>query len=261
MRVITWNVNSLKARLELVELLLDEVQPDLLALQELKLPTDQVPEAPFAARGYTIAVAGQRQYNGVLLASRGPLAAVTLGAPGEEGQARVVQGEVAGVRVVNVYCPQGAAADSDKFAYKLRFYDALCDWLAAQPGLERTLLVGDLNVARAPRDLWDPIGMAGVPTFHPEEHQRWDALLALGLRDVVEPRVPPGTYTFWDYRGLAFPLNQGMRIDHVLAGADLAGRVTRAEVLRGWRKKRGAPSDHAPVLVELASPAAPAEPR
>ncbi len=256
MRIVTWNCNSLNARAELVGEFLDAERPDVLALQELKLETGRVPSALFTDRGYHVAAHGQRAWNGVLLASRTPLTDVVCGLPdAEQGQSRVIAATTAGVRLVNVYAPQGQAVDSDKFPYKLAFYDALTTWLAARladPG--PLILLGDLNIAPAARDLWDPEGLAGVPSFHPLEHARLARLTDLGLSDLVAPRVPPGTYSFWDYRGAAFRMNQGLRIDHLYGNAAAADRVCEAHIGRDWRRKRGerTPSDHAPVGVTLA---------
>ncbi len=261
MRIVTWNVNSLKARAELVGRFLDEERPDLLAIQELKLPDERVPLHLFTDRGYHVAVHGQPRWNGVLLAARSPLADVHRGLPeADEGQARLIAARVDGLDVVNLYCPQGQSADAPAFAYKLRFYDALLAWLPRRRRPDHPLVVlGDLNIAPRPEDIWDPVAMAGVPSFHPEEHQRFRALLDLGLEDVVAPHVPPHTYTFWDYRAASFRFNRGMRIDHILAEPPVARRVARAWVGRDWRKKRDGltPSDHAPVFAELA----PASPR
>lgn len=255
MRIVTWNVNSLKARAEYVERFLDAEQPDVVALQELKLTDDAVPTALFTDRGYAIATHGQKQYNGVAIASKVGLDDVVRGLPdGDEGQSRLIAATVGGMRLVNLYCPQGGDADSEKFAYKLGFYDALLQWVGSLGSLEQVLITGDLNIAPEERDIWDPAAMAGVPSFHPEEHRRWAALCALGLVDVVAPRTKPRTFSFWDYRGMAFRFDQGMRIDHHLAGSAIAARVEAAGVMRAWRKKVDglAASDHAPVYVDLA---------
>lgn len=259
MRFVTWNVNSLKARQDLVALFLQEEAPDVLCLQELKLPTEAVPTALFAEAGYEVAVFGQPQWNGVLIASRHGLTDVHTGLPpADEGQARLVAATVAGVRLINLYCPQGQSVDSPKFPYKLAFYDALIDWLATSRG--PLVVTGDLNVAPAAEDIFDPIGFANQPSFHPEEHARWGRLLGLGLADAARPFLPPNTYTFWDYRAGAFNRNLGMRIDHFLVSEELVPRVRGAVVHRSWRKKRKladgdlAPSDHAPVALDLDLP-------
>ena len=255
MKIVTWNVNSLNAREELVARFLDAEAPDVLAIQELKIEEDQVPRDLFAARGYHLAIHAQRRWNGVLIASKTPLTDVMAGLPEAEGdEARVIAATTAGVRFVNLYCPQGQAVDSPKFPYKLSFYDALTRWLRGALAVDAPWVVlGDLNVAPHPEDIWDPVAFANVPTFHPDEHARWRELVSFGLADVVHPRVPAHTYTFWDYRGGAFHKRQGMRIDHVLASAPIDARVAEIAVLRDWRKKVAdlTPSDHAPLVVTL----------
>jgi len=254
-KIVTWNVNSLNARGELVGHFLDEEAPDVLAIQELKLDADSVPTDLFEARGYHVAYHAQKQWNGVLIASREPMHDVMAGLPAaEEGEARVIACTVGGVRLVNLYCPQGQRADSPKFAFKLRFFDALIAWLAdAMDPSAPWIVLGDINIAPHPEDVWDTAAFDGVPTYHPLEHERWGRLVDLGLEDVVRPRIEPGTYTFWDYRGGAFYKKKGMRIDHVLATAPAASRVSAAWVERDWRKKRHGltASDHAPVCVTL----------
>ncbi len=257
MKLVTWNVNSLNVRQEYVSGFLDRVQPDVLALQELKLETHKVPRELFESRGYHLAVFGQPQWNGVLIASKGPIEELQRGleVPGaEEIEARLLAVRTLGLTVVDVYCPQGQSVESPKFPYKLAFFDALVAWLSARFSPEEALvLLGDYNVAPAARDLYDPVGLAGVPSFHPEEHQRLEALRRFGLEDVCEPFLPAGTYSFWDYRGGAFRFNQGMRIDHIWVTPPLRDRVKGASVSRDDRKKRGelVPSDHAPVILEL----------
>lgn len=254
MKVVTWNVNSLNARAEFVQRYLDAERPDVLAMQELKLPDERVPREIFTSRGYDLVVHGQKQYNGVAIASLRPITASGHGLPGgDEDQSRLCWADIDGRRFVNLYCPQGASVDSDKFAYKLRFYDALIGWVRAN-ATAATVVLGDLNIAPEARDIWDPVAMEGVPSFHPAEHARWRELVGLGFEDVVRDRVPARTFSFWDYRGIAFRNNEGMRIDHVLMTAALAAHVRGAGVSRAWRKKLEglAASDHAPVWVDLA---------
>ena len=254
MRIVTWNVNSLKARRDYVAAYLDAAAPDILCMQELKLESHRVPRDLFESRGYHLAVHGQKQWNGVAIASRWPLSDVICGFEGEEGQSRLISARSAGIRLVNLYCPQGQSADSPKFAYKLRFFAALTQWLrrSCDPG-EPLALVGDLNIAPSAEDIWDPEGFAGVPSFHPREHEAWAELLAFGLSDAVRPHIPPGTYSFWDYRRARFRFNQGMRIDHHLLSAPLSARVSDAGVDRDWRKVRDGmkASDHAPVWIQV----------
>lgn len=228
----------------------------MLVLQELKLETHRVPTEIFTDRGYAVAVHGQKSWNGVLIASRLPLDDVQLGLPeAEQGQSRVIAASVAGIRIVNVYCPQGQSVDSDKFEYKLAFYDSLITSVGQTlENGEPFILLGDLNIAPEASDLWDASLFEGVPTFHPLELQRLARLFGLGLSDLVKPHIAKDTFSFWDYRGASFRFNQGMRIDHIFGNAPVAARVKTAWVARDWRKKRGdlTPSDHAPVGVEIA---------
>jgi exodeoxyribonuclease-3 len=254
-KLVTWNVNSLKARGDYVRHYLTDKAPDILCIQELKLEDQHVPIALFEEFGYHVAVFGQKQWNGVLIASREPITDVHRGLPaGDEGQSRLISARTAGLRVINLYCPQGQSADSPKFQYKLGFYAALTRWVADEVDLsEPVALVGDLNVAPGPDDVWSVEAFENVPTYHPLEHEAWRELVSLGLHDAVRPFVPPGTFTFWDYRGAAFRFNQGMRIDHLLVSEALKARVTGAFVDREFRKKIGelAASDHAPVGIEI----------
>lgn len=256
MRIVTWNVNSLKAREEFVGHFLDAMTPDILCLQELKLEASKVPTQLFESRGYELAIHAQKRWNGVLIASKSPLTDVTTGLPGgaEEGQARAIAATADGVRLLNLYCPQGQSVDSEQFPYKLAFYEALERWLRTEASPTDPLVVlGDLNVAPRPEDVYSVDAFAGIPSYHPEEHARWAKLIEFGLEDAVAPRVPAGTFSYWDYRGGAFHRNLGMRIDHILVTPQVAERVTAASVARDWRKKKQGltASDHAPVIVDL----------
>lgn len=255
MKIVTWNINSIKVRAEFVGMYLDKESPDVLCLQELKLSGDKVPRAVFEDRGYHLAVHAQKTWNGVLIASRQPIHDVIEGlGDAEEGQARMVVGTTHGIRIINLYCPQGQSADSPKFHYKLRFYEALREWIEDEVDLSvPTIVCGDLNIAPTADDIWDPFSMDGVPSFHPAEHEEWELLLELGLHDAVREHVAPGTYSFWDYRGGAFHRGMGMRIDHILVSEPLRSRVEGAWIDRNERKKKGdlKPSDHAPVGIVL----------
>ena len=264
---MTWNVNSLKAREEFVFDYLDEAQPDVVCLQELKLEEEAVPRERFEERGYEVAIHGQRQWNGVLIASKAPISNVSTGLPnGDDGQSRLIACDIKDsnktLKLVNLYCPQGQSEDSPKFQYKLKFYQALRKWIGEnyKPG-DNLLIVGDLNIAPLKTDVWDVGEFKNVPTYHPLEHEEWKQLLAFGLEDVVEPHIEPGQFTFWDYRGARFRQNQGMRIDHALATKSVAAWVTDAKIDREARKKRNgkAASDHAPVTVTI-DPTASAKP-
>jgi DNA polymerase I len=263
MQIMTWNVNSLKARGPFVFDYLDEAQPDVVCLQELKMETDAVPKELFEERGYEVAIHGQRQWNGVLIASKKSISNVTTGLPnGDEGQSRLIACEIKDgkqtLNLVNLYCPQGQAEDSPKFQYKLKFYQALRRWISEtyQPK-DNLLIVGDLNIAPLKTDVWDIGAFKNVPTYHPLEHDEWNKLISFGLDDVVVPHIEPGQFSFWDYRGARFRQNQGMRIDHALATKSVATWVTDATIDREARKKRKghAASDHVPVTVTLDSQA------
>jgi len=252
MRIVTWNINSLKAREEHVCAFLDEVCPSVLCMQELKLEDAQIDLDLFRSRGYHVSTWGQRTYNGVAIASRSPLEDVVIGVPEiEEDQRRVIVATIDGLRIVNLYCPQGQREDSPKFAYKLRFYDRLIEWVAANfKPTDPLIVTGDLNIAPRSCDIFDPFEFANVPSFHPLEHERWEKLLAWGLRDATEEWVEEGAFTFWDYRQRAFELNNGMRIDHFLVTDPVMARVQGARIHVEQRRKERA-SDHAPVELVL----------
>ncbi len=255
MRIVTWNVNSLKAREDFVRLFLEEESPDVLCLQELKLETSKVPAELFEDQGYHLAIHGQKSWNGVLIASKTPLEEVHRGLPeADQGQARAIAATTAGIRLLNLYCPQGQSVDSPKFPYKLAFLDALRTWLDnhASPA-EPLIVTGDLNVAPNPEDVWSVEAFEGVPSYHPEEHKRWAELLAFGLQDAGAQHLKPGTFTYWDYRGGAFHRGMGMRIDHHLVTEPILARISAVRVERDWRKKKQGltASDHAPVTLEL----------
>ena len=252
MRIVTWNVNSLKARGPHVADYLDTVRPDIIGLQELKMVDEAVPLELFEERGYHVATHGQKTYNGVAIASLAPLEDVQTGLEGgDEGQSRLIAATIDGVRIVNLYCPQGSDVDSPKFPYKLHFYEVLTRWMGeVLSSHEETVVIGDLNIAPLPDDVWDPEEMKDQVSCHPLEHAAWAKLLSLGLHDAAKPFLPSRTFTFWDYRQMSFRRKRGMRIDHVLVSEALQECVVGAEVHRDERKKER-PSDHAPLLVEL----------
>jgi exodeoxyribonuclease III len=251
LKIVTWNAFSLRARIDFLAAYLDAEQPDVIAIQEVKLEEHAVPVEVFESRGYHVAIHGQKQWNGVLIASKEPITDVSKGLPGgDDGQARLIAGTTFGVRFVNLYCPQGSSVSSPKFAYKLRFFDTLIDWLTANyTPTEPLCVLGDINIAPNPEDVYSVEKMSGVPTYHPLEHERWHKLLDWGLHDAVLPFVEPGKFSFWDYQRGAFHKNQGFRIDHLLVTEPLRKRVRDAFIQRPWRKKQGdlKPSDHCPV--------------
>lgn len=254
MKIATWNVNSLSVRLPQVLDWLQAQQPDLLALQETKLTDDKFPQAAIEAAGYASAFFGQRTYNGVALLSRAPLGDIRRNIPGfDDDQARLVAATVGDVRIVDAYFPNGQAPDSDKFAYKMRWLDALRAWLAAE--LERhpkLVLLGDFNIAPEDRDVYDPVALAGQIHCTPEERAQFRRLLDLGLFDAFRAfDQPDKSWTWWDYRNLAFRRNRGLRIDHVLASAALRPALRNCAIDKEPRRAERA-SDHAPVIATFA---------
>ncbi len=254
MRLATWNVNSLNVRLPQLLDWLQAQQPDALVLQETKLTDDKFPHAELAAAGWHSTWFGQKTYNGVALLARQVATDVVRNIPGfDDEQARVIAGTVAGVRVVGAYFPNGQAPDSDKFVYKMRWLEALREWLrselAAHPNLA---LMGDFNIAPEDRDVFDPVGMAGQIHCTDAERDHFRALVGLGLVDAFRQfEQAPRSWSWWDYRNLAFRKNQGLRIDHILLSQGLLPRLRACTVDKAPRRNER-PSDHAPVLADLA---------
>ncbi len=249
MMIASWNVNSLRVRLEHVCDWLQNRRPDVLGLQEIKLVTEAFPADAFEALGYHSAVLGQKTYNGVALLSRKPGEDIVCGIPGfDDDQSRVITASYAGIRVVNVYVPNGQSVGSEKFAYKMDWLDALHDYLATEMQAHPELLVmGDFNIAPDDRDVHDPEAWHGKVLCSDEERARLGRLFDLGLKDCFRLfEQPERVYSWWDYRNLAFRRKQGLRIDLILASDRLAGRCTESSVdIEPRRLER--PSDHAPV--------------
>lgn len=255
MKLATWNVNSVRVRLPQLLAWLAAAQPDVVCLQELKTEAGGFPLAALEAAGYACAVNGQKTYNGVALLARSPPAEIVPDIPGfSDDQRRVIAATVQDLRVVCVYCPNGQAVGSEKYAYKLRWFAALKDYLATELGRHPRLAVaGDFNVAPEDRDVHDPKAWEGQVHVSEPERAAWRALLELGLKDSFRLfQQPERIFTWWDYRMMAFRRNAGLRIDHVLLSAALAERCTAATVDKAPRKLER-PSDHAPALVELRS--------
>ena len=253
MKVATWNVNSLAVRLPQVLDWLAQHQPDALCLQETKLTDEKFPHAEFTAAGYAAQWFGQKTYNGVAWLTHTPAIDVVKNIPGfDDPQARVIAATVADVRLVGVYIPNGQDVDSDKFVYKLRWLTALRDWLEQEIARHPSLvLVGDYNIAPEDRDVHDPVTWAGQVLCTPEERAHFRGLLSLGLHDAFRLfEQPPKSWSWWDYRNLAFRKNQGLRIDHILISDALKSRVSACAIDKLPRKNER-PSDHAPVMVTL----------
>jgi exodeoxyribonuclease-3 len=253
--LVTWNVNSLRVRLEAVLRWLGEHGPDVVCLQETKVPDELFPHDPFRELGYQAVISGQKTYNGVAILSRRPIEAPRIGFDGvaAEEQKRLVAATVAGVRFVNAYVPQGSEVGSEKFAYKLDFLAQLRGYFERhhRPG-EPLVLVGDLNVAPAPEDVFSPAELEGQVSFHPAEREALEIVRAWGFRDQFRKFEPgAGFYSWWDYRQGAFRRNRGLRIDHVWATAPLDARAVECWIDREERAREKA-SDHAPVVAAFA---------
>lgn len=261
MKIATWNVNSVRTRLDHVIQWLADNPVEVLCLQETKVVDKDFPRSPLEALGYHLYIAGQKSYNGVALLSRTPLESVTAGFSPVLGEAisdldeqkRVITGVLNGVRIVNLYVPNGSEIDSEKYQYKLRWLSVLRDYLKALL-LEtpHVLVCGDFNVAPDDRDIYNPIGKDKHIMASPVERQALEqAVLASGFIDAFRKfNSEPGQFSWWDYRSAAYSRNSGWRIDHHYlspALTDKAIACTIDRTPRGWEK----PSDHTPVIVEL----------
>jgi exodeoxyribonuclease III len=256
MRLATWNVNSVTARVPRLVDWLTATRPDVVCLQETKCSAEAFPYDAVRPLGYEVAAHGDGRWNGVALLSRVGVTDVTRGLRNEPGfpapEARAVGATCAGVRVWSVYVPNGREPGHDHYAYKLAWLTALRDTTADElPGHSAYVMCGDFNVAPTDDDVWDPSVFVGSTHVTPPERAALADLLALGLRDVVpRPLKYDRPFTYWDYRAGMFHRNEGMRIDLVYASEPLADAVTDAYVDREARKGKG-PSDHAPVVVDV----------
>jgi exodeoxyribonuclease-3 len=257
MRIATWNVNSINARLERVLEWLTEETPDVVCLQEIKCVDEKFPRDPIEALGYNVETHGQKSYNGVALLSKFPLEDVRRGLPGDEDDAQAryieaVMGAPTPIRVASIYLPNGNPVDTDKFPYKLGWMARLYHHAAELLTLEEPLaLAGDYNVIPTPADADKPEAWIGDALFQPESRAAHRALTFLGLTDAhLAVGEDPHAYTFWDYFRDNFARNRGIRIDHVLLSPQAADRLIASEVSKAVRG-RDKPSDHAPVIVTL----------
>jgi exodeoxyribonuclease-3 len=255
LRIATWNVNGLRARQDFLLAWLRAREPDLVALQELKLSDAQFPYDAFEAAGYQALVHGQKSWNGVAVLSRKPLELRQAGLPGQEDfGARLVMAEVEGLRFASLYCPNGKHTGHEDFPKKLGWFDALAGYLASQRADEPLVLAGDFNVCPTGLDSWDEERLAGEIFHTDEERGRFRRLLDWGLRDLYREKHPEGRdFSWWDYRGGAFHRGHGLRIDFLLGTEPVAARLESIEIDREWRKKHDGltASDHAPVMAEL----------
>jgi len=284
MRIATWNVNSLKARQEAVENWLARAAPDVLLMQETKLPDQDAPVMAFAMRGYELVHHGEGRWNGVAIAARQGLgigglvtnfglggvrdsSAGSTASVGEEDfdpldEARMVSAFVGGVRVASLYAPNGRAVGSPFYDGKLAWFDRLRQWLgdACHPG-EDIVIGGDFNLAPTDDDVWDPAVVHGGTHVSEPERAAFRRLLDWGLVDAYRQIHPEtGRYSWWDYRAGMFHKNFGMRIDHLLVTASVAERLIDAEIDREARKGPPVPSDHAPVTIDLDAAGQPFDP-
>jgi exodeoxyribonuclease III len=257
MKIATWNVNSVNARLETVLAWFREAQPDVACLQEIKCVDERFPTEAFERLGYNAVVHGQKSYNGVALLSKTPLEDVRKGLPGDDGDdhARYIEAVVSGpdpVRVASIYLPNGNPIGTDRFEYKLAWMDRLNARARSLLALEeRFVLTGDYNVIPEPEDADNPASWMGDALFQPETRAAWRALKWLGLTDAyAEVDGTPGGYTFWDYQAGAWPKNHGIRIDHLLLSPQAADHLASVVIHRAARAK-DKPSDHVPVVAEL----------
>ena len=253
MKLATWNVNSIKVRLPQLLDWLAAARPDVLCLQEIKTEEAKFPRAEIQAAGYQTAVSGQKTYNGVAILSVQPQGEASTGIPGfQDEQKRVIASTIDGVRVVCLYCPNGQAVGSEKYDYKLRWFAALKDYVASELSRNPRLVVaGDFNVAPEDRDVHDPKAWEGQVHVSEPERAAWRALLELGLTDSFRLfEQPEKSFSWWDYRMMAFRRNAGLRIDQILLSPDLAARCTACNVDKSPRKHER-PSDHAPVIAEF----------
>lgn len=265
MRIATWNVNSIRTRVDRVVDWMVREDVDVLAMQEIKCKPEQFPAEAFESQGYELAIHGFDQWNGVAIASRSPIEGVETSFPdmpgfrkGVEGpdqpqEARAIGAVIDGVRLWSLYVPNGRALGDPHYTYKLDWLAALAEYARGETTAHPEVpfaLMGDFNIAPFDQDNGDPAVVEGISTHvSPPERQAFFALESAGVTDVVRPRVPEG-YTYWDYKQLKFPRNEGMRIDFILGSRAFADAVTDAAIHRNERKGQ-APSDHVPVLVEL----------
>jgi exodeoxyribonuclease-3 len=253
MRIATWNVNSLRVRLAHLDRWLVDNPVDVIALQELKLADEQFPRAEIEALGLHAVYYGQRTYNGVAILAREPPVDVACGLPGsEDPQRRMIAATIGGIRLVNVYVPNGQTVDSEKYSYKLDWLERLRAWLASALATHPQLLVvGDFNIAPEDRDVHDPAKWVGSVHVSERERAALSRIAALGLSDLFRRfEQPPKSWTWWDYRMGAFRRDHGLRIDLMLASDALAARCrgcTIDRAPRAWER----PSDHAPVTASF----------
>ncbi len=258
MRIATWNVNSVRQRIDHLVAWLTEASPDIVCLQELKCQDDTFPRLEVEALGYNVEILGQKTFNGVALLSKYRFDEVNRGLPGDDSdeQSRYIEGvfstKIGAIRVASIYAPNGNPLGTDKFPYKLGFLDRL---LVRSRTLldqeEAFVLAGDYNIIPMPIDAENPLQWTNDALFQPESRAKWRELINLGLTDAVRAtNNQSGIYSFWDYQAGAWQKNNGIRIDHLLLSPPAADRLRATAIdshVRGWEK----PSDHVPVRIDL----------
>jgi exodeoxyribonuclease III len=251
MKIATWNVNSIRARLDRVKAWLSNRQPDLVCLQETKVEDQAFPKSDFESLGYHVAVHGQKTYNGVAFLSKHPPVELVrgMGDAVADPQARFLIGSFQGVRVGTLYVPNGQAVGTEKFAYKLAWLARWKSWVQSNADpTQPWLFCGDFNIAPDDRDVYDPAGWKDQVLCHPDERRALQDIVSLGFLDLFRKfHQEKNLYTWWDYRQLGFPKNRGLRIDHMFCSTALANRCSEIIIDRDERKG-ASPSDHAPVV-------------
>lgn len=248
--VATWNVNSIRARIDVVRRWLEKNEPTVLCMQETKVSNDIFPAEPFQELGYELVINGQKSWNGVAIASKIELEDVSLDLPSGflPEQKRVVTVTVAGLRIMNVYVPNGSDVEHEKFRQKLHFFDLLEKVAERERNVEPFIMVGDFNVAPEEDDVFDPAALEGTICFHPEERKRISRTIRNGMTDVFRQYNPSGkAFSWWDYRAGGFRRNRGMRLDLILANGMATELVRECSIdlePRSWER----PSDHTPVI-------------
>lgn len=256
MRIATWNINGLRARLDFVQMWILDRQPDVIGFQELKTPDDKFPHEVFEELGYQSIVYGQKSWNGVAILAKKPAELVCKGLPGQdEFGSRLVTAEVGGLSFTTVYCPNGKNLEHEDYARKLAWYDDLVQhWRENHPPDSPAVLCGDFNIVPTALDTWDPKRHEG-DIFHTEaERARLAAVLDLGLVDLYREKYPDEqAFSWWDYRGGAFHRKHGLRIDFILGTQRILAKLKNIEIDRDYRKKKEGltASDHAPVFADL----------
>jgi exodeoxyribonuclease-3 len=253
-KIASFNVNSLRARLAVVLAWLARHQPDILCVQETKVQDIDFPADSFDETGYKYIFRGQKSYNGVAIFSKSEMAGVRFGFDDEpKDEPRLAKAEINGIIIVNTYVPQGYSPESEKFEYKLKWFERLLNFFNKNfKPADPILWVGDFNIAPAPIDIYDPEGLLGHVCFHPEVHRVLKEVMEWGFIDVFRMHCSePGQYTFWDYRLRgAFKLNLGWRLDHIMATKPLAEKSTACYIDKEPRLA-DRPSDHTPIIAEF----------